>query len=105
MTYFYLLAAHALCDFPLQGDYLAKGKNHRAPLPGTPWGICLAAHALIHGGAVALITGSLWLGIAETVAHAGIDFIKCEGWIDYTLDQILHLVCKGVWMAFLGANP
>lgn len=24
----YLLAGHAICDYPLQGDYLAKGKNH-----------------------------------------------------------------------------
>lgn len=32
-----LLAGHALCDYPLQGDFLAKAKNRAAPLPGVPW--------------------------------------------------------------------
>ena len=96
-TLFYLLAAHALCDFPLQGDYLAKAKNPCAPLPGTPWTIALAAHALIHGGAVMLVTGSLLLGIAETIAHAAIDIAKCRGSISYTTDQALHVACKIAW--------
>jgi len=28
-----LFAGHALCDYPLQGNFLAKGKNHRNPHP------------------------------------------------------------------------
>lgn len=95
---FYLLAAHALCDFPLQGDYLSRGKNHTAPLPGSPWPILLCAHALIHGGAVAVLTGSAWLGLAETALHAGIDYSKCGGRIGYTTDQAAHVGCKIVWM-------
>lgn len=94
---FQMLVLHALCDFPLQGDYLAKAKNPCAPLPGTPWPIALAAHALIHGGAVMLVTGSLTLGIAETTAHAAIDIAKCRGAISYTTDQALHVACKIAW--------
>lgn len=97
MIFFLLLAAHALCDYPLQGDYLATGKNHRSPLPGSPWFLLLIAHALIHGGAVALITGNVWLGCAETVAHAAIDFAKCDGRIGYTTDQGAHVACKVAW--------
>ena len=47
-----LLCGHALCDYPLQGDFLARGKNHTDPIPGIPWVHCLVAHALIHGGMV-----------------------------------------------------
>jgi hypothetical protein len=28
-----LFAGHALCDYPLQGDFLARGKNHCNPIP------------------------------------------------------------------------
>lgn len=97
MLLFKLIAAHALCDFPLQGDYLSRGKNHKAPLPGTPWFLLLMAHALIHGGAVVLITGNLWLGLGETVAHAAIDYAKCDGRIGYTTDQGAHVACKILW--------
>jgi hypothetical protein len=92
-----LLLGHAVCDFPLQGDFLARGKNHEAPIPGVPWWICLAAHALIHGGAVALVTGSLPLGGAEFVVHMAVDYGKCAGWFDFKTDQLLHVICKAVW--------
>lgn len=94
---FALLVGHAMCDFPLQGEYLARGKNHLAPLPGSPWPILLAAHALIHGGAVALVTGSVSLGVVEAIAHAVIDYAKCDGRISYAGDQIAHVVCKIAW--------
>lgn len=97
MTLFLLLSAHALCDYPLQGDFLAKGKNHKFPLSGVPWYQCLLAHAAIHGGAVALITGSIWLGLAEFVAHSLIDFGKCDGWFGFNTDQLLHVACKLIW--------
>jgi hypothetical protein len=29
MTLLLLLAGHAVCDYPLQGDFLARGKNHK----------------------------------------------------------------------------
>ena len=103
MVLFLLLAAHCICDYPLQGDFLARGKNHKAPLPGVPWYQCLLAHSLIHAGAVALITGSLWLGMAELGAHILIDWNKCDGSFGanpktaFNIDQVLHVICKIVW--------
>jgi hypothetical protein len=32
-----LLVVHALCDYPLQGGFLARGKNEINPIPGVPW--------------------------------------------------------------------
>jgi hypothetical protein len=74
---FWLLVAHALCDFPLQGSFLAAGKNPYNPIPGVPWQVCLFAHALIHAGAVTLVTGSILLGAIEMYSHALLDWGKC----------------------------
>lgn len=95
---FALLVGHALADYPLQGDFLARAKNRTAPIPGVPFYQALGAHALIHGGFVAAITGSLWLGLAEVVAHALIDDAKCTGKIGFNTDQFLHLACKLLWV-------
>jgi hypothetical protein len=93
-----LLAAHCLADYPLQGDFLARAKNHRAPIGGVPWVQALAAHAVIQGGAVWLVTGSLALGAFETFAHALIDFGKNQGWYGYHADQFLHVACKALYV-------
>jgi len=92
-----LLAGHALCDYPLQGDFLAKAKNRTSPIPGVPWYHGLGAHALIHGGMVALVTRSTAMGIAETVIHAVTDDLKCSGRLTYNQDQAVHLACKALW--------
>jgi len=99
-TLFLLLCCHAVADYPLQGDFLAKGKNHRFPLPGIPWAQCLLAHAMIHGGAVAIVSGSVILGFAEAVAHAVIDYGKSDGWYGFNTDQGLHIACKVAWATF-----
>jgi len=97
---FWLLVGHALADYPLQGPYLAQAKNRNSSLGRDgAWRWALGCHAMIHGGAVALATGSVVLGVCETVAHAVIDFAKCEGWLSYDTDQALHVVCKAVWFA------
>lgn len=96
-----LVFAHALADYPLQGQFLAEAKNHKAPLDGVPWYQALVAHAAIHGGFVGLITGSLWLGVAEFAAHAIIDHAKCSKKISYNLDQALHVACKCFWVVLL----
>lgn len=97
----WLLVLHALCDYPLQGDFLARGKNHKNPIPGVPFWHCLVAHSLIHAGAVALITGRVSLGLCELVAHLAIDYAKCDGRFDFDVDQFLHVVCKLIWAAML----
>lgn len=49
-----LIGAHALCDFACQGDFMSRAKNRTASIDGVPWQTVLAAHAAIHGAAVAL---------------------------------------------------
>lgn len=98
--FFWLLVAHALCDFPLQNDYLARAKNAWGGAP--EWPFALGAHALIQGGGVALVTGSVGLGVAESVAHAVIDNLKCAGRISYGTDQALHVACKLLWLGLAG---
>jgi hypothetical protein len=99
-----LLVVHALCDYPLQGDFLARAKNHKAPIPGVPWYQALTAHALIHAGAVLLATGSMMLFLFEFVCHWCIDRTKCEGAISYDTDQLLHVLCKAAWVWILAAG-
>ena len=101
---FWLLVAHAVCDYPLQGDFLARGKNRWNPIPGISWLQCLLAHALIHGGSVALATGSISLGIAETVVHAATDYGKCAGRYGFNEDQAMHVLWKVMWVLFLYAG-
>jgi hypothetical protein len=98
---FLLVTAHALADFPLQGEFLSMCKNRRLltlradparPVAMWPW--CLAAHCFIHGAAVWAVTGCFTLGCIETGLHAVIDFLKCEGKTTFVQDQMLHLSCK-----------
>lgn len=101
MLLFLLIAGHALADYPLQGDFLAKGKNHKAPIDGFPFWHCLIAHSIIHGGMVALITQNVWLGLAETIAHTAVDYGKCDGRYGINVDQALHIGCKILWVIIL----
>lgn len=96
-----LIAAHFLADYPLQGEFLATGKNRTKPIKGIPFWHPLTAHASIHGGFVGLITGSVWLGLAETVIHWITDDAKCRGWITYNQDQAIHITCKLVWVSII----
>lgn len=101
---FRLAAAHALADYPLQGDFLSKAKNRTAPLQGVPWYQAMGAHAIIHGAAVTHFTGRLSLGVAETVIHAITDDAKCRGRLTFNQDQAIHLGCKVLW-AFIASRP
>jgi len=96
---FLLLAAHFVCDYPLQGDFLARAK---AEGPLRIWH--LLGHSAIHGGAVALITGVAWLGILETVAHMLIDEAKVRDRISFATDQALHVASKVLWLALIIAG-
>lgn len=91
-----LVIAHALCDYPLQGDFLSKAKSPAAPLPDVPWPWALGAHCAIQAGGVWIVTGSLVLAIAEFVAHWWIDVAKCWRRISFSTDQVLHLATKAV---------
>jgi len=92
-----LCAGHALCDYPLQGQFLSSAKNHKNPVEGIPAWQAMLAHCFIHMGMVLLITGSLSLAMAELVIHYFTDYAKCEGWINFYEDQAIHYTCKFVW--------
>ncbi len=112
LVFFALLVAHALGDFALQGSFLSQAKNKNSDLSrffpsGTPrglWWNALLAHALIHAGAVWLVTGFVLLGFAELVLHFLIDYAKCEDWISFATDQSLHRVCKLLYVLLLFFN-
>lgn len=101
-TFGALVVGHALADYPLQGDFLARAKNRASPIPGVPWWQALGAHAIIHGGFVAIVTRSPALGVAESLVHAITDDLKCRGKISFNQDQAIHAVCKAAW-AVLGS--
>lgn len=103
IVFFWMLVGHALGDFALQSDWMVQNKNPRKNKRKTAdrgdliWVHVLGAHAFIHGGAVALATGSVVLGAAETVAHWCIDYGKCNQYYGFHVDQFLHLGCKVLW--------
>lgn len=101
-----MLIGHAVADYPLQGDWLSKAKNHTLTLvPGEAiWPGALASHALIQAGAVWLVTQSWMLMAFEFFAHAAIDHAKCSGRLTYNQDQALHVVCKMAWAGLLFAG-
>lgn len=94
-----LVAGHALADYPLQGDFLARAKNRTAPIAGFPWWQALGAHVVIHGAFVAFITGIWWLFFAEAAIHWLTDDAKCTGKIGLNTDQAIHIACKIAWLA------
>lgn len=95
---YWLLIVHLLLDYPLQGNFLSKAKNHRSPIAGVPWYTALFSHAAIQGAGVGFVTGSALLAVAETVAHALIDFGKSDGRYGFNVDQALHIACKVAWV-------
>lgn len=96
-----LIVGHMLADYPLQGDFLARAKSRTNAIPGVPWQHAMLAHSVIHGGFVGMITGSVLLGLAETVVHFWIDDWKCSGGLTYHQDQLLHGLCKVAWVTVL----
>ena len=95
-----LVIGHAIADFWMQTDAIATGKNRNIDPEkfGVPWWYWLTAHALMHGGVVWAITGNVWLGCAEIIAHWLIDFGKCEKWYGIHEDQAAHIWCKIMWV-------
>ena len=103
MILFLLIAGHFIADYPLQTEAIALGKNRNIDPNrfGVNWQYWLLSHAFLHGTFVAIITGEVWLGIAETIAHSLIDFGKCENKYNIHVDQMLHIICKQIWFIAL----
>ena len=109
-VFFLLAAGHALCDYPLQGDFLAKAKNRflMEQIEGHEdgWWKAMLAHCLIQALGVFLVTGSLAIALFEFILHWTIDYNKCAGRISSNMDQALHYFCKLIWaVAFIWSNP
>ena len=105
--FFQFLVGHALGDYVFQREIMATSKSRHAKIYETagrgfpPWYYWLISHALVHGGAVYLISGSALLGFIETVLHTIIDYSKCEHWFGLNTDQILHILCKVAYIYVL----
>ena len=103
--FFALLIAHALFDYPLQGDFLSRNKNRHFKDENNNvkglWIHCLTSHSILHAGSVWLITGSFIIGIMEFVLHWIIDFLKCEGITNFHTDQFLHVLCRILYVIIL----
>lgn len=98
---FAFLVAHALADFPLQGEYVAREKVRCMAVSRESWVIALTAHALIHGGAAWIVSGQPGIGAFEVAAHWLIDWKKGEGKFGALVDQGLHVACKVGYVVFL----
>ncbi len=101
---FLLLAAHALADFGLQTEFVARFKSSQIKFkdgvtkrPHLVWLHVLAAHSLIHGLMVYLVLGHLGLAVAETFTHAAIDHAKSQNRFGFHTDQLLHIGSKILW--------
>ena len=103
--FFALLIAHALFDYPLQGDFLSRNKNRHYKDENNNvkglWIHCLTSHSILHAGSVWLITGSFIIGIMEFVLHWIIDFLKCEGITNFHIDQFLHVLCRILYVIII----
>lgn len=104
---FWLLVMHALCDYPLQGDFLGQGKARIGlPTVGMPWWICLLAHCLIQAGGTAaafLLAGfnartAMLFGVLELILHTITDFAKIMRMTGPIADQALHVLCKAIYV-------
>ncbi len=110
---FAFVIGHSIADFPLQGDFLSRGKNRNTPpppladgkaSPGNLWVYLMSAHCLIHAGFVWVICGSPLLAFVEFVLHWIIDHAKCEGHTSFATDQWMHVATKAVYVALLWAG-
>lgn len=64
----------------------------------TVWPIILVSHSFLHAAGVFLVTGSGLLLVFEFVAHTITDYQKCKGRISFFCDQVIHVVCKILWI-------
>ena len=97
-----LTGSHFICDYVLQTDAIATGKNRLIDPAkfGVNWYYWMTSHAATHAFGVGIITNSVWLGFAEFVAHWLIDAGKCERYYGLHTDQALHLTFK-IWVVYI----
>jgi len=101
-TFFKLCIGHAVADFWAQSIEMRQSKGWTNDIRSNPgsvkvWPYALTAHALMHAGAVWLVTGSSLLALAEFICHWCIDYGKCSQWYNTHVDQGAHISCKLLW--------
>jgi len=102
-TFIWLLFGHAVADFGFQDNDMMTYKNpscKRRKAVG-PWWLWMLGHGCIHGAMVTLVTGSFVLGLGEAYCHCIIDYGKCKKYYGYAIDQIMHLLCKFIWVLLI----
>lgn len=99
--FFKLVIGHFLADFPLQGDFLSKAKNYNTAIPHVPPFWAMAAHCAIQAGMVWLITNHWGFALIEFMAHWVIDALKIENEITFSGDQIMHILCKLLYVLMI----
>lgn len=100
VTFFKLCIGHAVADFWAQSAEMrhSKGWDNNVKSGSVEiWPYALTAHALIHAGAVWIVTGSPLLAFAEFICHWLIDYGKCSHLYNVHVDQSLHIGCKIIW--------
>ena len=91
MLFIYVvLFSHALADYPLQGNFLAQGKNESKYL--------LLMHCLIYTGVVVSTLAVVFGFFSHTfvlvlfVSHVLTDYAKTKKKITFIQDQIIHIL-------------
>ena len=97
-----LIFAHALTDMAFQTSYISffKSPFRKRDPEDVPWLNVMAAHSLINGAGVYLVTGIVWLGLLETLTHFAIDCGSCSKMYGNNIDQLLHLWTKLIWLCW-----
>ena len=107
---FVLLFLHALGDFALQSEAMAKGKNRHIKNPTyippgqkfkETWFYWLIAHALIQGGLIYLFFPVLLIALIEVISHFIVDYLKCENITNLHHDQLIHFILRIIYSIFL----
>lgn len=108
---FMLVIGHFIADYPLQSDFIGRGKNRFRPVdprtippgqvPQTVWPWIMTAHASTHAAAVFIVLGSPVLALFELISHWIIDYGKCANKYGIHADQSMHIGCKVLWLFLL----
>lgn len=108
-TFLALMVGHVFADYVFQSAQMAEWKSPKASVPARAgkWWWWMLAHGTVNGTFVWMVTGSIGLGVLETVLHCIIDIEKCMGYFSAVEDQLGHIVCKALWalIAVKGGMP
>jgi hypothetical protein len=97
-----LCAVHFVCDFVIQGEVMALGKNRHIPASTpVPWAYWMTAHTACHAVGVFLLTRNVPMACLEWAAHWIIDALKCEHVFGFHTDQALHIATKAAIVMLL----